>query len=917
MREHNDSDTAALPRHGTRARPHAMAAIEEVCLPPEGGIPELWRAVAERSRAWLHARGVPVREAVVLVPYAALLVPARAAFAAAASAASAGLGDWMPRVETALTLSQALAPPPLPEAGACVGEPLQDRLHAAEWLRAVPALAAAERSEAKVFAVMVQRLAETTGALRDAALCLPPNARANHWQRLRTLLEPPEGPGAIETALLALAVDWAEASSKVAATDALFTLRTGAWIAVQVAGAEALAEGLLAAAVAPALRIVTDAASDNPFAGTRPPALLERLVCDDAEAEAQAAAGEIIDALNRGRTPVALVALDRSVVRRVRALLERQQAELVDETGWRLASTVAGTRVAGLLRAAHPEADDDTRLAWLKGWPRADGEGLRSLEALWRGSRRVPNAGAAARLLELSERHLAPLREPGAAALSEWLVRLRGVLAAGGELAALLADQAGRQVIEALWLGEGGTPPAAAGAAARWRLGLAAFTAWVEAALEAATFLPELPEDATTPRVVITPLARAVGRSFGHVVMPGADEFGLGTVAVPAGLVPLALAELFALPTPASRRQRQRQAWAQLMRNPALSILRRRADAGVAVAASPDLEWLWLQWVGVPGSERFAAGDRPWQPASAARPSTPVARPLPSAPQALPLVLSATRAEALRACPYRFFAISVLGLEEAEELAEPISKRDFGNWLHALLHAFHQRRLREGLSPARDAAWLREASDAAAAELGLDEAQLLPYRASFEAFAPAYLRWLVQREAEGWRFVDGEATFEIEPPELAPTRLKGVVDRIDRLFDATAAGSTDGAIEVLDYKAGDRKAQLERVREPLEDTQLCVYTLLTAASGQQPNAAAPLRAAYLALDDAEGPSLVDHAQVERSAAEWLRNFGAEWARLRSGQPMPALGEPPTCDHCEARGLCRRDHWSAPARAPAR
>ena len=33
-------------------------------------------------------------------------------------------------------------------------------------------------------------------------------------------------------------------------------------------------------------------------------------------------------------------------------------------------------------------------------------------------------------------------------------------------------------------------------------------------------------------------------------------------------------------------------------------------------------------------------------------------------------------------------------------------------------------------------------------------------------------------------------------------------------------------------------------------------------------------------------------------------------RLRAGEPLQALGQGALCDHCEARGLCRRDHWAA-------
>jgi ATP-dependent helicase/nuclease subunit B len=39
------------------------------------------------------------------------------------------------------------------------------------------------------------------------------------------------------------------------------------------------------------------------------------------------------------------------------------------------------------------------------------------------------------------------------------------------------------------------------------------------------------------------------------------------------------------------------------------------------------------------------------------------------------------------------------------------------------------------------------------------------------------------------------------------------------------------------------------------------------------------------------------------------HLAAERVRIEQGAPLPALGEGTVCEVCEARGLCRRDHWS--------
>jgi ATP-dependent helicase/nuclease subunit B len=96
------------------------------------------------------------------------------------------------------------------------------------------------------------------------------------------------------------------------------------------------------------------------------------------------------------------------------------------------------------------------------------------------------------------------------------------------------------------------------------------------------------------------------------------------------------------------------------------------------------------------------------------------------------------------------------------------------------------------------------------------------------------------------------------------------------------------------------------VREPLEDTQLAVYAALQLA---RQAAGESVQACYLALDEADAVVAVSHDGVADSARELTRQIAAERARIEAGAPLPALGEGPVCETCEARGLCRRDHWS--------
>ena len=861
-----------------------MPAIEQICLPADWSAAGLWPTFAATARDWLRLRRLPERDAIVLLPFAALLAPARQAFAV--------LGGWQPRVETTLTLAAALGPPALPAPGLCTGEAVLDGLTAASLLQGQAWAQRWAQADAAGFARIVRSLVEAAQALRTRAQEIAPALRPAFWAQARGSLVAPTGPAAVEALLLHLALEWA-ADAAPAVTDRLFELRPSAWITLTLGGSDVVADAVAAAAAAdgafgggtPGLQVVADAPAEEPFMHVCGLDSVQRVLCEDFEAEAQAAAAHVIDALNAGRAPVALVALDRALVRRVRALLARECIPLIDETGWVLATTRAAAAVLGLLKAARPGATHDTLLDWLKDWPGAQQAGataLDSLEALWRERRHVSDRAAALRLWQHAQQHLQPLAVAGALPLAAWLQRLRQALARDGALESLQADAAGGQVLAALRVLE---PGAAAWqqAAARAQLSLGGFTAWVQATLEQSPYLP--PPDAGAV-VVLTPLARACGRPFGHIVVPGADDRHLGAAEAPPALIGDAWAAALGLDHAALRRQHQQAALAHLLRAEHVTLLRRLRDDDEPLAESPAVEWLLLC--------RQRAGLSPWpllrwQPAFETRPRQPVARPLPSAAAALPAQLSASQLDALRACPYRFFARAVLRLDEPEELDAGLAKRDYGNWLHAVLHHFHATRD----YGADAAAQLHQAADHVTRELALDDGEMLPWRASFETFAPAYLAWCVAREAQGWYWADGESDHRCAPPELGGLQLRGRIDRLDH--------GADGRQQLLDYKTGSAAALKKKVSQPLEDTQLAFYAALLGDT-------ATLSAAYVALDAADAPLEIVHPNVGQTALALLHGLGDEWQRLRQGAAMPALGEGPVCETCEARGLCRRDHW---------
>jgi ATP-dependent helicase/nuclease subunit B len=118
--------------------------------------------------------------------------------------------------------------------------------------------------------------------------------------------------------------------------------------------------------------------------------------------------------------------------------------------------------------------------------------------------------------------------------------------------------------------------------------------------------------------------------------------------------------------------------------------------------------------------------------------------------------------------------------------------------------------------------------------------------------------------------------------------------------------------QLIDYKTGSVGGLRDKVRRPQEDTQLAFYAALMA---EQSAAGGEVGAIYLALDDGDRITEVEHKEVEATARLLLEGLARDLEQLRGGAAMPALGEGRACDFCEARGLCRRDHWPQREAAP--
>jgi len=846
-----------------------------------------------RIAACIGLHGLHPARVVVLVPYAQLMRVGRAMWA------ECGPPGFVPRFETTRNWARS-AGGFVPERNDLVFDMARDLITAQSLL--------SRAGFAQQQVALAGRLVEIACQLAPVAAAVSPSDRTA-WAGEAMGVSAGEGDSpwfALETALIRIAVVWVATSGY--ATDVLF-----GDVALAQADALIVLEGLQADPLTRSLvTLFGERAQCLPLhsgdvvavpdpAVPVPKASLHEAA--DAEDEAERAAACVLQHIAQGRMPVALAATDRAITRRIRARLEAFGAVIHDETGWKLSTTRSAATLMCALRACARDVTSNQLLDWLKNSPAMSPPSVQRLESqlrqrslrdwsTWRAIVATSDKPHDIALRPLT-RDIESLRTPLGASrpLAGWLQALRNLLQASGQWALLVDDAAGAKVIEALYLDAEAADllfdDEAIGAARPRRMGLGEFTAWVRDVLESANFVLAAPPD-DVAQVIVLPVFQLIGRSFGAVVVPGCDDQRLpASPELPGGWSVEQRATL-GLPSREDIALAQRIAWVVMLQMPHCDLLWRRVDtSGEPMRRSPLLQLLELDGAAVPVAD----------PRSARELTVALTlRPQPHG-DALPIeTLSASAYEDLRRCPYRFFGLRQLGLRDADELDAELGKRDFGNWLHAVLGHFHQA-LKESPAPELSVRLIviAAAAERATRELALSEAEFLPFAAAWPAVRDGYLEWFAAYESkEGAVFREAE-TWKEQP--LGALRLIGRLDRIDTL--------PDGRAFVMDYKTESLKTSQDRVKDPSEDTQLAFYAALLEDD--------TLRAAYINVGEKfSGTRTVEQPDVSGARDALIAGVLDDFARIADGAALPALGEGMVCGHCAARGLCRKDFWELAA-----
>ena len=636
------------------------------------------------------------------------------------------------------------------------------------------------------------------------------------------------------------------------------------------------------------------------------------------EAEAFAIANQVKRWLVEGKRDIALIAQDRLTARRARALLERDQILLADESGWKLSTTSAASCLMRWLDCVSGGFAQHDLLDWLKspfvfGDVAADARaaatgacetalrrenipaGLASLRPALRADQAgQPNqrerdaATDALAMLDRIDSAARPWTRRNAT-LSEWCALARSTLRVLGAESLLAADAAGQQMLDLLLQLElqlGSEPGPVT--TTEWR-------AFAANRFEAAVFR----DSAIDSPVVLTTLRGARLRRFDAVLLIGAGAVHLDGADEEALLLTTRLRGQLGLATRQQRRREQRDDLALLLALAGAVCATWRASA----QGEPQPLAAWFVQLDM---ARLARGDASLithvtAPAYDIR-RQQTAPPLPSAAALTPEHISVSAYATLIACPYRFFARHMLHLNELEEVREEFEKRDYGEWVHAVLNRFHQRfPAITGVQRNQLCGAMQEITEREFAPKIAFNHLSLGWKLRWQERIGAYLDWQLEHEAQGWRWQAGEvkASAAIAQDGGAGLVLYGRLDRIDVKSNPR---TSDEETLILDYKAQALTTLRAKLKQPGEDVQLASYQLLL---GER----APF-AAFVALDgDAVKPlyaAEVDALEVTPEI-EYER-LARTFAQIRSGAPLPANAPDAVCQHCEMRGLCRKDYW---------
>jgi ATP-dependent helicase/nuclease subunit B len=670
---------------------------------------------------------------------------------------------------------------------------------------------------------------------------------------------------------------------------------------------------------------------------------------------AWAGVASIEEHFSQGRHNIALIAQDRLVARRMRALLSRlgEGVSVRDSTGWKLSTTQAAAAIhswielirqpngpslinlLGFLKnplidykvlfkhlLEESELTPETSLAddWL--WELEQllireevGTGWQALmncfeKPLFDGTSLQQSYGLQFRLLNYL-RQKSQQWHRGARLSLDWSTLLIQDLKTLGMLESLKSDEAGQQLLESLnHLDELKATSLSVNA---W---LSLFELWLEQ-----TSYIETPQ---TGQLIVSifPLSGIRLRTFDAVVMVGCDDRQLPSFSDPGLFFSNAFVRSLG------------------MKGMEEEYVQQSRDLSQLLISHQFVDLFW---------QEFAEADAQNRPASwlvrLMRDSqdplvSPISLPYKNAKTRpvfqskvgwdskmypLPGLISPSAYKTLRDCPYRFYVSKLLGLRQPKVLEHDSDFSLIGQLLHRILKIFHQKlKTQDAKKGDGDQLWsdqdrkiwmeknLSSISQSIFEPYVLSDGRFMAANLAWKKQIPSWIDWQLHREKEGWHFHNGECKvgFDLRLSENEVIRIEGYPDRLDL--------HEEHGFSVIDYKFQNVQVIKSKAVHIDDDPQLLIYAKavdhdpIVEEQSIREMSWVGLKVKHvdkLSKKDAsierDFPLENYEEKIQGLIPNLARDLGAVW----SGKEMYAYAPDSVCQYCDARGICRKGMWS--------
>lgn len=662
-------------------------------------------------------------------------------------------------------------------------------------------------------------------------------------------------------------------------------------------------------------------------APARPIGRRQLIAAQTTEESAWAAVQTILTWRSQGIDDIGVVPIDRKMLRRLRALLERAGEPFSDRSGWALDTTVAASAVAGLSDLIAHQANTQSVLEWIHSPFVMRGLGLRfdfqhterqRVDAALRAYGRV----APITLGDLVTQGLLPLEDlestlsavGGRQPIARWSDQLINAMTMSGLESALAQDAAGQAVLAAIqMLHADASSDQSPITASLWQ-------ALLNESLAQSRFV----EPVTQACVRMCSMASLSWQSPKAVVVLGADAQRLPERATPEFFGPKRFAEMGLINPPEQTEAESFGQFASVWSGPidmAFVACAEKSDSDVEFSS-----WIELIAIADPGPVvRVAAADLIQPYAISVDLGTTALRQahddsLQTAPTLggaiaptrfsgqLPDVISVTDLQKLIDCPYQFYLQTLLGLSPTPALEEESPPSDLGALIHQALSGARM----SHTSSDEWRVWLTKRIDdllsrpffvrrgAALEQLSVPPAIAAKLRADAMAVVPRLSEWLFARTNNAeFEFTDTltEKTVERRLDTLGVS-IKGRIDRWEK---------RDAASVLIDFKTSDPDQLKRSVKSGDQDVQLPLYAWLI---GPEHVAA---DAAYVSI---KRDGIHDIPLTQTTGQPMAQLMGSVVTQvsnalggIAAGDPIELLGmtrDKKICERCNVRGVCRRD-----------